>query len=95
MALSIQTLLDSTKDIYSLSLVAGTLGLQHSVSWVYYTEDASTIDFIRGGELAITTGMNIARTNINTGIDDPFYNRRLSYDSYKKTSVTQRIWYHY
>jgi len=70
MALSIQTLLDSTKDIYSLSLVAGTLGLQHSVSWVYYTEDASTIDFIRGGELAITTGMNIARTSINTGIED-------------------------
>jgi hypothetical protein len=73
MALSIQTLFDNTKDIYSLSLIAGPLGLQHSVSWVYYTEDASTIDFIRGGELAITTGMNIARTTINTGIENPLY----------------------
>lgn len=73
MPLSIQTLFDNTKEIYSLSLLAGNRGLQHSVSWVYYTEDASIIDFIRGGELAITTGMNIARTSINTGIDNPLY----------------------
>jgi len=71
MALSLLELYDKTKDIYSLSLVAGNFGLHHSVSWVYYTEDATTVDFIRGGELAITTGMNIARKAINTGIEDP------------------------
>lgn len=33
-----------------------------SISWVHYVEDANTIDFIRGKELIITTGMGIKGT---------------------------------
>ena len=32
------------------------------ISWVHYVEDANTIDFIRGKELIITTGMGIKGT---------------------------------
>jgi hypothetical protein len=73
MPLSIQSLFNSTKDIYRLKVLAGGQGMTNPVSWMYYTEDASTIDFIRGGELAITTGMSISRHITNTGTDDPKY----------------------
>ncbi len=62
MALTLQSLFNSTADLYRLKLLAGRKGMHHPVSWMYYTEDTSTIDFIRGGELAVTTGMNIGRT---------------------------------
>ena len=73
MALMLKELYVKTKNTYRLSLRAGKNGMYHPVSWVYYTEDASTIDFIRGGELAMTTGMNIVRNASNTGIDDPSF----------------------
>jgi PucR family transcriptional regulator, proline-responsive transcriptional activator len=58
MALTIQTLFDATAPQYRLKLLAGRTGMYHPVSWMYYTEDTSTIDFIRGSELILTTGMN-------------------------------------
>jgi PucR family transcriptional regulator, proline-responsive transcriptional activator len=69
MAITLQSLFSSTADLYRLKLLAGRKGMQHPVSWMYYTEDTSTIDFIRGGELALTTGMNIERTKPGTGTD--------------------------
>lgn len=69
MALTLQTLFNSTAGLYRLKLLAGRKGMHHPVSWMYYTEDASTIDFIRGGELALTTGMNIERTKPAGGDD--------------------------
>jgi PucR family transcriptional regulator, proline-responsive transcriptional activator len=62
MALSLLSMFNSTAGLYRLKLLAGRKGIHHPVSWMYYTEDTSTIDFIRGGELALTTGMNIERT---------------------------------
>jgi hypothetical protein len=73
MPLTVKALYTSTKNLYRLSFVAGKNGLDHRVSWVYYTEDASTIEFIRGGELTITTGMNIMRNATNTGSDISTY----------------------
>lgn len=34
---------------------------------MYYTEDIATVEFIRGGELVITTGLEIERLRKNTG----------------------------
>jgi hypothetical protein len=69
MALSVQSLFNSTADLYRLKLLAGKKGLHHPVSWMYYSEDTSTIDFIRGGELVLTTGMNMERTRPSSGGD--------------------------
>jgi hypothetical protein len=48
------------KEIYHLSLIAGENGLSGQVSWVHMLEDIDTIEFTRGSELIITTGV-IAR----------------------------------
>ena len=66
MALTVQSIYNSLS-VYRLKLVAGKEGLYKYVSWVYYTEDPETIEFIRGGELAITTGLNVERYKQNTG----------------------------
>lgn len=73
MAITVQNLYNNTLNIYRLKLVAGREGLNKIVSWVYYTEDPETIEFIRGGELAITTGLNVERHKINTGKDEKDY----------------------
>ena len=65
MAIILQSLFNATSDLYRLRLLAGRKGMMHPVSWMYYTEDTSTIDFIRGGELALTTGMSIERAKLN------------------------------
>lgn len=65
MAITLQSLFNATSDLYRLRLLAGRKGMTHPVSWMYYTEDTSTIGFIRGGELALTTGMNIERAKLN------------------------------
>ena len=57
MALSVRKIFDRIKNKYRLSLLAGSLGLSRTVSWVYYSEDSSTVDYIRGGEIAITLGV--------------------------------------
>jgi PucR family transcriptional regulator, proline-responsive transcriptional activator len=61
MALTVQSLYDSTSGLYRLRLLAGKKGMTHPVSWIFYNEDASIVDFIRGSEIVITTGMNIER----------------------------------
>ncbi|MBQ9539352.1 MAG: PucR family transcriptional regulator ligand-binding domain-containing protein [Treponema sp.] len=67
MAVSVQSLFSSTADIYRLKWIAGKEGAAHLVRWMYYTEDVSTLSFLRGGELVITTGMEIGRKADNTG----------------------------
>ena len=67
MAISIQSLFNSTADIYRLKLISGKGGAERPVSWMYYTEDVSTLNFLRGGELVVTTGMEIGRYEDNTG----------------------------
>lgn len=62
MSISVQSLYSATKDTYRLKVIAGKEGMNRNVSWMYYTEDESTISFIRGGELAVTTGLHLERS---------------------------------
>lgn len=64
---SVQSLFSATSDLFRLKILAGRGGLQNRVSWMYYTEDIATVEFIRGGELVITTGLEIERLRKNTG----------------------------
>lgn len=57
MSISLLNLYNDTKSKYKLELVAGSNGINRMISWVYYSEDNSTIDFIRGNELIFTTGL--------------------------------------
>ena len=72
MALTVQSIFNSLS-IYRLKLVGGKEGLSKHVSWVYYTEDPETIEFIRGGELAITTCLNIERHKQNGAVAVAFF----------------------
>ena len=58
MAILLSDLFHTSKDIYKLQLIAGKEGLSQSVLWVYLAEDMNE-DFLRGGELVITTGIFI------------------------------------
>lgn len=58
MPLTLNELYTQTKKHYHLSLIAGETGIDHIMNWVYVSEDSSTHDFLKGGELIITTGIN-------------------------------------
>lgn len=62
MSISLFELYSDTKSKYKLNLVAGNNGINNIISWVYYSEDNSTIDFIRGNELIFTTGLEYNHT---------------------------------
>lgn len=68
MALSLETIINFIETPFKLKLLAGRNGLKKTVSWIYYTEDVSTIEFIRGGELAVTLGINYERQKDNLNI---------------------------
>lgn len=70
MALTVNTLLNFSETPFKLKLVAGRAGLQQTVSWIYYTEDPNSAEYIRGGELAITTGLLLKRRSENEGISE-------------------------
>ncbi|MCI1208095.1 MAG: PucR family transcriptional regulator ligand-binding domain-containing protein [Treponema sp.] len=67
MSLSVESVYAIIKNKYKLTLLAGKNGLNRVISWIYYTEDPSTIEYIRGGELAITLGVNFERQQDNRG----------------------------
>lgn len=75
MALTLQTIFHFTETPFKLKLLAGKNGMTKVVSWVFYTEDSSTIEYIRGGELAVTLGVSYERSRDNLGIksDDYIY----------------------
>lgn len=58
MPLTLDEIYTQTKNQYHLSLLAGKGGIDHIMNWVYVSEDRSTHDFLKGGELIITTGIN-------------------------------------
>ena len=70
MALTVNTILNFSETPFKLKLVAGHTGLGQTVSWIYYTEDPSCSEFIRGGELAITTGLLLKRKSENEGTNE-------------------------
>lgn len=59
MAIFLKDLLHHIQRKYELTCVTGeeSLWTSTNVTWIYYMEDVTTLDFIRGGELVITTGM--------------------------------------
>mgnify|MGYP000485505101 CR=1 FL=1 len=58
MPLTLNELYTQTKQQYHFSMIAGEAGIDHIMNWVYVSEDSSTHDFLKGGELIITTGIN-------------------------------------
>lgn len=58
MAVILRDILAESRQRYHLELLAGENGLDRVMKWVYVSEDDSTADFLRGGELIITTGMS-------------------------------------
>ena len=57
MALILGDLYEETRARFQLTLIAGAAGLRSPMRWVYVAEDYTTSDFLRGGELIITTGV--------------------------------------
>lgn len=58
MAIMLSDLIEESKNKFKLELLAGEDGVQNLVHWVQFTEDLDTINFFKGGELIITTGMS-------------------------------------
>lgn len=63
MAISLKNIYEDTKEKYKLQLLAGKEGVDNVVNWVHFMEDSKTIDFIRGSELIITTGLGCNNEN--------------------------------
>lgn len=59
MSYSLHYFIRKTSTRYQLTQLAGKAGLSADISWVYLMEDIENTDFLRGGELVITTGMLI------------------------------------
>jgi hypothetical protein len=59
MSVNIDMIYSKTKEKYKLNLIAGAAGVNSVINWTYIMEDVTTADFIRGGELIITTGLGI------------------------------------
>ena len=57
MAVWLREVYRETQRQFQLKLLAGEAGLDHILKWVYVAEDHTTTDFLRGGELIITTGV--------------------------------------
>jgi DNA-binding PucR family transcriptional regulator len=58
MSIILSDLFHATQKTYQLQLLAGATGLNTPIDWVQFTEDSATTDFLKGGELIITTGMS-------------------------------------
>lgn len=59
MSIQLKNIYKETKERYELEIIAGESGLDNIMYWLYITEDPENIQFIRRGELIITTGVLI------------------------------------
>jgi len=62
MSITLYDLYHQSKSKYKLKLIAGETGLKNVVSWVQFTEDIMTVNFLKGSELILTTGLNANNT---------------------------------
>jgi len=62
MSITLYDLYHESKSKYKLKLIAGETGLKNAVSWVQFTEDIMTVNFLKGSELILTTGLNANNT---------------------------------
>lgn len=60
--MKLNLLMDTVAKKYKVKKCMDTDKQDSIISWVHYVEDVNTIDFIRGKELIITTGMGIKGT---------------------------------
>ena len=95
MSISVQSLYSATKDIYRIKVIAGKDGMNRNVSWMYYTEDESTIAFLRGGELAVTTGLSLERrvqneSALHGGTPEIIANAEIEYLAHFITKLSER-----
>jgi len=58
MSITLYDLYHQSKSKYKLKLIAGEAGLKNVVSWAQFTEDILTVNFLKGSELVLTTGLN-------------------------------------
>lgn len=63
MSITLQELYNESKNKYKLQIIAGENSIDNAVSWFHFMEDESTIDFIRGNELIVTTGLGAKDEN--------------------------------
>ena len=57
MSTSVRTIYARARSAYRMDLRGGGTGLDRSPSWVYLAEDLQNVDFLKGGEFVITTGL--------------------------------------
>lgn len=57
--LMLGTVFEETKYKYQLKILAGNEGLHRSLRWLYFSEDISNAEFLRGGELMVLTGYGL------------------------------------
>ena len=58
MSITLRELYDTTRYKYHLTLYTNPAGLDKPVNWVYVSEDINTFDFLKKGDLVITTGVS-------------------------------------
>lgn len=59
MSLTLQYFYERTKNKYSLTLHTVSVSLQRKITWVHMVEDPENCSFIRGGELIVSTGLEM------------------------------------
>ena len=62
MSITLHDLYHQSQSKYKLKLIAGEAGLKNVVSWAQFTEDIMTVNFLKGSELILTTGLNANNT---------------------------------
>lgn len=58
MAVSLEKIYYTAMRKYDLKLVAGTAGIWNIVSWIHLVEDVQVVDFLKGQELVVITGIS-------------------------------------
>lgn len=57
MALSLEKIYYTAMRKYGIKLLAGTSGIWNTISWIHTVEDIQVVDFLKGQELVIITGV--------------------------------------
>ncbi|MGN0398598.1 MAG: PucR family transcriptional regulator ligand-binding domain-containing protein [Blautia sp.] len=58
MSVTLRELYNTTRHRYGLTLYTKNTGLDKPVNWIYVSEDINTFDFLKEGDLVITTGVS-------------------------------------
>ena len=67
MAVTLMKLFENAEREFSVSLIAGSVGLNNTIRWVHILEDNGSKPFLHGNELIITTGIGHSDTKWMAG----------------------------